>query len=110
MRGARKWSVQIFVGEADGRTYAEAALCDDVGNRVRGSGHVRPNLADNDVAETGDEIAVARALHDLSRRLLKVVDDVDALTYEPSSSLDESPPSMRDVWPSINRQGAAVEP
>jgi hypothetical protein len=83
MRGARQWSVQIFVGEADGRTYAEAALCDDIGNRVRGTGHAQLNPADHDVPEIGDEIAVARALQDLSRRLLKVAaDDVESLTHE----------------------------
>jgi hypothetical protein len=83
MRDARQWSVQIFVGEADGYTYAEAALCDDIGNRVRGTGHARLSPADHDVPEIGDEIAVARALHDLSRRLLKVAeDDVESLTHE----------------------------
>jgi Domain of unknown function (DUF1876) len=83
MRDARQWSVQIFVGEADGYTYAEAALCDDIGNRVRGTGHAQVRPGDHDVPEIGDEIAVARALQDLSRRLLKVAaDDVEALTHE----------------------------
>jgi len=38
---------------------------------------------DHDVPAIGDEIAVARALNDLSRRLLGVAeDDVAALTHE----------------------------
>jgi Rv2632c-like len=83
MRGTRRWSVQIFVGEDDGRTYAEAALVDDIGNRTRGTGHANLAPTDHDVPEIGDEIAVARALNDLSRRLLGVAeDDVAAMTHE----------------------------
>lgn len=85
MRNARQWSVQIFVGRADGGTYAEAALCDDVGNRTRGSGRAQLDPGDPDMPEIGDEIAVARALTDLSRRLLRIADDdVEALTHEPA--------------------------
>jgi hypothetical protein len=82
MRAVRKWNVQIFVGEHDGRTYAEAALCDDIGNRTRGTGHAQRAPEDRDVPEIGDEIAVARALNDLSRRLLAIAeDDVAAITH-----------------------------
>jgi hypothetical protein len=81
----RQWSVQIFVGEEDGHTYAEAALCDDIGNHTRGTGHARLAPEDHDVPEIGDEIAVARALNDLSRRLLGIAEaDVEAVTHEPA--------------------------
>ena len=83
MRDTRQWTVQIYVGEVDGRTYAEAALCDDIGNRTRGRGNARLNPTDIDVPEIGDEIAVARALNDLSKRLLSVARaDVAAMTRE----------------------------
>jgi hypothetical protein len=83
VQGVRRWSVQIYVGEDDGRTYAEAALVDDIGNRTRGTGRARLAPSDPDVPEIGDEIAVARALNDLSRRLLGIAqDDVAALTHE----------------------------
>jgi hypothetical protein len=84
MRGTRRWSVQIFVGEDEGRTYAEAALVDDIGNRARGRGHAKLAPTDQDVPEIGDEIAVARALNDLSRRLLGIArDDLEALNHKP---------------------------
>ena len=85
MRSTRRWSVQIYVGEEDGRTYAEAALVDDIGNRTRGTGRARVAPTDPDVPEIGDEIAVARALNDLSRRLLGIArDDLEALTHKPA--------------------------
>jgi hypothetical protein len=84
MRSTRRWSVQIYVGEDDGRTYAEAALVDDIGNRARGRGRAQLAPTDLDVPEIGDEIAVARALNDLSRRLLGIArDDLAALTHAP---------------------------
>jgi len=85
MRSTRRWSVQIYVGEDDGKTYAEAALVDDIGNRARGLGHAKLAPTDPDVPEIGDEIAVARALNDLSRRLLGIArDDLEALTHRPA--------------------------
>jgi hypothetical protein len=83
MQTVRKWSVQIFVGEHEGYTYAEAALSDDLGNRTRGTGHAKRAPKDRDVPEIGDEIAVARALSDLSRRLLGMAEaDVAAITHQ----------------------------
>ena len=38
MGGLRRWTVEVYVGEDDGRTYAEAALRDDIGNHVLGQG------------------------------------------------------------------------
>ena len=85
MRNTRQWSVQIYVGEEEGRTYAEAALVDDIGNRARGRGHAKLAPTDPDIPEIGDEIAVARALNDLSRRLLGIArDDLEALTHKPA--------------------------
>ena len=66
---ARRWTVEIFVGQVDGLTYAEAALCDDAGNRTRGRGQVRSDPLHSG-AQLISEIAVSRALHDLSLRLV----------------------------------------
>jgi hypothetical protein len=83
MRGLRRWTVDVFVGEDDGFTYAEAALQDDIGNQILGTGRARLNPADPDVPEIGDEIAVARALVDLGHRLLSTAsDDLTTVTHE----------------------------
>ncbi len=63
MIATRHWTVDIFVGEDDGNTYAEATLDDDIGNHVLGMGRARLNPFDADVPEIGDEIAVGRAPH-----------------------------------------------
>jgi hypothetical protein len=84
MRALRRWTVEVYVGEDEGRTYAEAALQDDIGNRILGRGGARLNPADPDVPEIGDEIAVARALVDLGHRLLSTASsDIAAVTHEP---------------------------
>jgi hypothetical protein len=84
MRTLSRWTVEVFVGEDDGRTYAEAALHDDLGNHVLGTGRARLNPGDADVPEIGDEIAVARALLDLGRRLLGIASsDIESVTHEP---------------------------
>jgi hypothetical protein len=83
MPDARQWRVEILVGEDEGRTYAEAVLRDDIGNHVRGAGRAQVAPDDTNVPEVGDEIAVARALRDLSHRLLAIAkDDVEELTHE----------------------------
>lgn len=84
MRALRRWTVEVYVGEDEGRTYAEAALRDDIGNQILGQGGARLNPADPDVPEIGDEIAVARALVDLGHRLLSTASsDITAVTHEP---------------------------
>ena len=84
MRTLSRWTVEVFVGEDDGRTYAEAALHDNIGNDLLGTGRARLSPDDADVPEIGDEIAVARALMDLGRRLLGIASgDIETVTQEP---------------------------
>jgi hypothetical protein len=84
MKTLRRWTVEVFVGEEDGRTYAEANLQDDTGNQVLGTGRARLNPADRDVPAIGDEIAVARALTDLGRQLLRTAaSDIQSITHQP---------------------------
>ena len=53
-----------------------------------GVGLSRLDPADRDVAEIGDELAVARALSDLARRLMAVTaQDIEAVTNQPVTSL-----------------------
>lgn len=83
MRTVRHWTVDVYVGEDGEDTYAEAALNDDVGNHVLGTGRATLNPADPDVPEIGDEIAVARALNDLGHRLLNTAaTDLESVTHE----------------------------
>lgn len=71
MSSMKRWNVEIFVGEDEGRTYAEARMLDDdIGDRLIGVGRAKLNPEDTDVPEIGDELAVARALSDLGHRML----------------------------------------
>lgn len=81
MNAVNRWTVEVMIGERAGRTYAEASLHDDIGNRLVGVGRAVLDPDEPDVPEIGDEIAVARALMDLGRRLLDTAgDDLGSLT------------------------------
>jgi hypothetical protein len=82
---SQTWTVTVDIGEHDGRTRAVAHLHTRDTDRLVGVGFARLAPADQDVPEIGAEIATARALADLSRRLLGVAtQDVEAATGEPS--------------------------
>ncbi|WP_238012313.1 DUF1876 domain-containing protein [Dactylosporangium sp. AC04546] len=86
MTTTKHWSVEVSIGENDGRTYAEARLqtSDNDTTELRGHGEARLNPADEDVPEIGDEVAVARALSDLGHRvLLAAAADIRAISDEP---------------------------
>ncbi len=81
------WAVTISVDEFEGRTRATARLRWPDGESV-GVGLTRINPVDRSVAAIGDELAVARALSDLSRRMMAVTArDIEAVTRQPVSSL-----------------------
>jgi len=80
----KRWSVDVFVDEQDGSTYAEARLHTNDKTHLVGVGRARLNPADHDIPEIGDELAVARALSDLAHRLLiAAAADIEAITHEP---------------------------
>jgi hypothetical protein len=84
MIAMKRWRVDVFVGEQDGNTYAEARLHTELGDNLLGVGRARLNPNDYDVPEIGDEIAVARALSDLGHRLLiTAAQDIEQITAEP---------------------------
>jgi hypothetical protein len=78
-----RWSMELFVAEIDGETDAEARLT-KAGNRdFSGRGKARLNPADRKVAMIGEEIAMARALSDLSHKLLHAAAvGVESMTHE----------------------------
>jgi len=85
MTELRHWTVDVYVGEDGGQTYAEAALSDDIGNHLLGTGRARLSPHDVNVPEIGDEIAVARALANLGHRLLNTAaGDIEIITHEPA--------------------------
>ncbi|MFB9179438.1 DUF1876 domain-containing protein [Dactylosporangium sucinum] len=81
---AKDWTVDVHIGETDGRTYAEARLQINETTQLSGYGEARLNPADEDIPEIGDEVAVARALTDLGHRvLLAAAADIRAVTDAP---------------------------
>lgn len=83
MSTTKTWHVDLFIGERDGLTHAEARLRPDETVTLTGTGTARLNPADRDVPEIGDELAVARALSDLAHRLLHAAaEDIESLTHE----------------------------
>jgi hypothetical protein len=77
----KRWSVDVYIDEVEGRTYAEARLHTDDDTNIVGIGRARLNPADEDIPEIGDELAAARALTDLGHRLLlTAAADVEAVS------------------------------
>ena len=70
MSQTKVWTVEVVFDERDDRTDAEAVL-QIAGNRFAGWGRARRNPADPDVPKIGEELAAARALSDLSHKLVE---------------------------------------
>jgi hypothetical protein len=86
MDKVKTWTVRIDIGEHEGHTRAVARLNTTDTDQTVGVGFARLNPTDRDVPEIGDEIAVARALSELSHRLLHVASEaVEQISGEPAS-------------------------
>ncbi|HEY8474457.1 MAG TPA: DUF1876 domain-containing protein [Natronosporangium sp.] len=85
MSTAKQWQVNIYISEDDaGHTHADARLLTRDRTALHGVGEARRNPHDPDVPEIGDELAVARALADLSDKLRQVAAaDLEEITHEP---------------------------
>lgn len=84
MTEVKRWSVTVDIDEHEDRTRAVARLHTRDTDRLVGVGLARLNPADKDVPEIGDELATARALSDLSHRLLNAaVEDIEQITHKP---------------------------
>jgi hypothetical protein len=83
MTATKTWKVEIFIGEREDKTYAEARLMPGDEVTLTGTGVARLNPTDEGVPEIGDELAVARALSELAHRLLHVAaEDIEEITHE----------------------------
>lgn len=80
----KTWTVEIYIGEKEDRTHAEARLSSErTARQLTGEGTARRNPTDSDVPEIGDELAAARALSDLAHHLLDAAaEDIGAVTNE----------------------------
>jgi hypothetical protein len=87
MDTVKTWTVSVEIDEHEDRTRAVARLSTDGGQSLAGTGLARLNPADRDVPKIGDELAVARALSELSHLLL----DVAARDIEQSSGVPAHP-------------------
>jgi len=86
-RTAKTWQLNLVVDEHEERTRAKARL-NWRGNELVGVGLARRNPADEPAAEIGNELAVARALHDLANQLFALTEsDIEASTHEPVTGL-----------------------
>ncbi len=76
----RRWHVDLDLFESAGETTAHAVLVTDSTVRLDSRGSAKRKAGDPDVPEIGDEVAVARALRNLSDRLLGVAsEDITAI-------------------------------
>lgn len=77
-----KWTVEIFLGEHEGRTHAQARLISGVEPSLQATGDARLSEKDPlDVPEIGYELAAARALRALADLLMRTAeDDVEAVS------------------------------
>lgn len=84
MTRTKRWSVDIYIDEHDDdTTRAEARLQTPDHTHLKGVGTARRNPSDVNVPEIGDELAVARALTDLGRVLLRTTaEDIEDVTHE----------------------------
>ncbi|MEH1130511.1 DUF1876 domain-containing protein [Micromonospora sp. CPCC 206061] len=85
MAEVKRWTVEIVIDEhGDERlTRAEARLEVPDRSRLAGVGRARRNPVDPEVPKIGDELAVSRALADLSHQLLEVAAaDIEQTTQD----------------------------
>jgi hypothetical protein len=87
MDAEKTWTVQVVIDEHEDRTRAVARLDAGGAQSLAASGLARLHPTDRDVPRIGDELAVARALSELSHLLL----DVAAREIEQSSGVPAHP-------------------
>jgi hypothetical protein len=84
MNTTKTWHVDIYIGEHEGQTHAEARLRPGEEVTLTSTGTARLNPTDQDVPEIGDELATSRALSELAHRLLNAAaEDIESITKEP---------------------------
>jgi hypothetical protein len=85
MQETKRWNILVEIDEDDGRTRAIARLESDRSGQLVGAGTARCNPDDRDVPQIGDELALARALSELSHCLLDAAaQDIEGVTHQPA--------------------------
>lgn len=85
--GTKTCEVEVVIEEHEERTRAKARLS-WAGRDFVGIGLARLDPADEPVAQIGDELAIARALSDLSNQLMALTStDIQASTHQPVTGL-----------------------
>jgi hypothetical protein len=80
----KSWEVDVYVAEDDRFTRAAAVLRRPGYEPVTGHGLATRNLTDEQAHYVGDELACARALNELSARLLTLAEqDIEAIEGRP---------------------------
>lgn len=83
MSATKHWSITVDIDEQEDTTLANVSLHTPAGHDVTGVGQAQRNPLDPSVPEIGDELAVARALRNLSERLLHTTEkDIRGATGE----------------------------
>ncbi|WP_222262922.1 DUF1876 domain-containing protein [Modestobacter marinus] len=81
----KTWTVHVDIDEHEDRTRAVARLSRGEDQSLAGTGLARLNPADRNVPQIGDELAVARALSELSHLLLDVAArDIEQISGVPA--------------------------
>jgi len=76
----KQWHIDVFVDEEGDVTHARAVFTGDSPRTVTATGSARRNPHDPSVPEIGDELATARALEELARRLTAITyDDIEGV-------------------------------
>ncbi|MGH8895302.1 MAG: DUF1876 domain-containing protein [Actinomycetes bacterium] len=75
MNQTRTLPIQVHLVERETNTTADVTLTLESGTEVRGHGEAHRHPRDPDVPVIGDELATARALSELSHRLVEVAAD-----------------------------------
>jgi len=86
MSQPKTWTVEITIDEHERQARARAELRGPNVTAMAGTGSARRNPHDPDIPAIGDELAVARALADLSHKLIELTaSDIEAVTHEPAT-------------------------
>jgi len=90
----KTWHVELFLDEDGERTVARAVLHTGQHTHLEGRGVTVRSPHDIDVAEIGDEVAAARALHELADELLRTAaGDIEAIEEVPVHLSFDTPAS-----------------
>jgi hypothetical protein len=85
MDAMKTWTVHVDIDEHEDRTRAVARLSTGGDQSLAGTGLARLNPADRNEPRIGDELAVARALSELSHLLLDVAArDIEQISGVPA--------------------------